>query len=232
MNYKVVILTAGVGKRIGSWGEVFNKALLPVNFKPVICQIIDKFPTDVEIILAVGYKKEQITTYLTTVYPHRKLAFVDVEKYTGEGSGPGYSLLKCKPHLQCPFIFYAVDTIVTDPVPEPSNNWYGVAEVKDTLRFCSCKVDEQNKIVRIDDKNKNDNTLAFIGLAGVHEYDIFWRSLEKNITLIGGELQVSNGFLGLMHSQSGMYAQTFTWLDTGTQEEYNRTKEYFKTRQF
>ena len=228
MRYKVVILTAGIGKRIGEFGKVFNKAMLPINGKPVICHLIDKFPEDVEIVIASGYKKEQVQHYLTTNYPTRHITFVDVDRWTGEGSGPGYSLLQCEKHLQCPFTFFSVDTIVTEKIPVPDHNWYGVAEVQDTMRFCSCKVDETKKVIRIDDKNKNDNKLAFIGLAGIHDYDLFWKALGSDSALIGGELQVSNGFLALM--QKGMYAEKFHWFDTGLWEEYKATQAYFQKK--
>jgi NDP-sugar pyrophosphorylase family protein len=226
MEYKAVILTAGMGKRVGNWSEVFNKALLPINGKPVMCQIIEKFPEDVEIVIAVGYLKEQVMMYLKTNYPTRKFNFVDVIKYTGEGSGPGYSLLQCSAHLQCPFVFYAVDTVVTDSVPIPDRNWYGVAEVDDTTRFMSCRTDENMKVTRIDDKVKTDNKYAFIGLAGIYDYKSFWEGFKGNSTLIGGELQTSNGFIALKNV--GMYAQVFNWFDTGTDDEYKRTQDYFR----
>lgn len=45
--------------------------------------------------------------------------------------------------------------------------------------------------------NKNSN--AFIGLAGVRDYEIFFDSLENNELLINGEKQVSNGFKSLIN---------------------------------
>ena len=48
-NFKVCILAAGIGSRMGSFTNVFNKALLPINGKPAICHIIDKFPDDISI---------------------------------------------------------------------------------------------------------------------------------------------------------------------------------------
>ena len=39
-NYKVCILAAGVGSRVGDVTQNINKALLPINFKAVISYII------------------------------------------------------------------------------------------------------------------------------------------------------------------------------------------------
>ncbi len=47
MEYKVVILAAGVGSRMGEMSNNVNKAILPVNFKGVISYIVEKFPKDI-----------------------------------------------------------------------------------------------------------------------------------------------------------------------------------------
>ena len=205
---------------------MFNKALLPINGKPVVCQIVEKFPEEVQIVVATGYKGEQVVVFLSSNYPSRPFSFVPVDKYAGEGSGPGYSLLQCRSQLQCPFIYYSVDTIVTGSVLPPDHNWFGVAPVANTLRFCSCRADEHGRVSQIDDKNHNDNRLAFIGLAGVENHATFWQALE-NTGLIDGERQVSGGFEGLMRSAAGLQAREFQWFDTGTEAEYQATQAYF-----
>ena len=58
-NYKVCILAGGIGSRMGEFSKTFNKAMIPVQGKPSICHIIEKFPEDVEIVVIVGYKKKQ-----------------------------------------------------------------------------------------------------------------------------------------------------------------------------
>jgi len=216
-KYKVCILTAGLGVRMSYFTKTFNKALIPVHGKPAICHIIDKFPEDVPMVIAVGYKKETVIDYLTVNYPNRSLEFVHVDKFEGEGTGPGYSLLCCKDKLQCPFIFFSADTLVKEDVPAPNSNWFGVAEVPDTSRFCSVK-EKNGKVIRIDDKVKCDNRSAFIGLAGVYDHSTFWSNLEQNKTVIGGEIQVSNGFQALI--KKGMEIKKFSWFDTGTKSSY------------
>jgi NDP-sugar pyrophosphorylase family protein len=224
-KYKVCILAAGIGSRIGAFSNVFNKALIPVQGKPSICHIIEKFPEDVEIVIAVGYKKDQLISYLNHAYPNRKLTHVEVDKFVGQGTGPGYSLLKCKEHLQTPFVFFAADTLVKEEVPSSEENWFGLAKVGDTSRFCSAKMNDNKTIVRIDDKIKTDNEYAFIGLSGVKDYDHFWQSLESNRDLVGGEIQVSNGFKSLM--DKNMSGVVFTWFDTGVPISYKHALENY-----
>lgn len=209
---------------MGGISEYVNKALLPVNFKAVISYIVEKFPENVEIIIAVGHEKESLKDYLTLIYPNRKITYVEIDKYLGPGTGPGYSLFKCKEHLQCPFIFSTADTIVLEEIPEPRENWYGIAPVKDTENYCTVKI-KNNLICQLDDKLKTDNKYAFIGLAGIYDYELFFDALDKNRDLIGGEIQTSNGFKRLIERK--LVPAHFTWFDTGNMEGYVKANESF-----
>jgi UTP-glucose-1-phosphate uridylyltransferase len=224
MKFKVCILAAGIGSRIGSSTDHINKTLLPVNFKAAISHIIEKFDESTEIVVALGHKKETVKDYLLLAHPNNNFTFVEVDKYIGPGTGPGYSLLQCKNYLQSPFVFTASDTLVLEEVPDPSENWFGVAPIKETEAFCTIKV-KNNLIVQLMDKVKCDNKLAFIGLAGIRDYEAFFAALEGNTELIGGEVQVSNGFSALI--QHKLNPKNFTWFDTGTKESYLETNRTF-----
>ena len=91
---KFCILAAGRGTRNNNIVGL-HKALLPLENKPVISHIIDRL-SDVEIVIAVGYKSEQIKTYMNLVHSDKNITYVDVDNFDGVGSGPGYSLLCCK----------------------------------------------------------------------------------------------------------------------------------------
>ena len=112
-KYKLCILAAGKGTRNNNV-KGLHKALLPLENKPVISHIIDRLDKKVEIVIAVGYKSEQIKSYLNEAHSDRNITYVDVDNYDGKGSGPGYSLLSCKDELQVPFIFTSVDTLVDE----------------------------------------------------------------------------------------------------------------------
>lgn len=223
-NYKVCILAAGTAKSMGSISENINRALLPVNFKATISYIMEKFPENVEIVVAVGHKKETVKDYVALAHPERKITFVEIDKYVGPGTGPGYSLLKCKDYLQCPFIFFAADTLVLEEIPAPNENWFGIAPVKETENFCTVKI-KNNLIYQLDDKIKTDNKFAFIGLAGVNDYELFFSALENNKDPISGEIQVSNGFKKLIEKR--LVPISFTWFDTGSLASYIETNNNF-----
>ena len=91
-TYKVLIASAGLGNRLKGMTKNINKALISVAHKPAISYIIEKFEKDIEIVIAVGYKSKSIKGYISIAYPDRKITFVEVDKYEGEGSGLGYSI--------------------------------------------------------------------------------------------------------------------------------------------
>ncbi|MDP2654422.1 MAG: NTP transferase domain-containing protein [Candidatus Omnitrophota bacterium] len=222
MKYKACILAAGAGARMGTLSQHVNKALLPVNFKATISHIIEKFPADVEVVVAVGHKKETLMDYLALAHPDRTFKFIRIPEYVGPGTGPGYSLLQCRQELNCPFVLFTADTIVLEEVPVPDKNWYGVAPVENTEDYCTIKI-KNNLVCQIDDKVKTDNRFAWIGLAGIHDHQVFFSALEKNKDVIAGEIQVSNGFKYLIEKQ--LVPIHFTWFDTGTLKKYIETNK-------
>ena len=223
-DYKVCILAGGVASQMGDLTKHVNVAVLPVNFKASISYIIEKFPEDVEIVIAVGHKKETVIDYLTLAHPNRNLKFVEVDKYMGPGTGPGYGLLCCKEHLQCPFVFAVSDTIILEEIPPPEENWFGVAPTKETEKYCTVKI-KNNLVYQIDDKIKCDNKYLFVGWAGVKDYEHFWDALENNREPIKGEIQVSNGFKRLIEKR--LVPVGFTWFDTGKIDSYKETNHNF-----
>ena len=108
---KLCILAAGIGSRNDNISGL-HKALLPLENRPVISHILDKLNDDIEIVIALGYKSEQIKSYMELVHSDRNITYIDVDNYDGVGAGPGYSLLCCKEKLKEPFVFTSVDTLV------------------------------------------------------------------------------------------------------------------------
>ncbi len=224
MDYKVCILAAGAGPAMPELTNSINKAILPINFKAVISHIIEKFPTTTEMVVAVGHKKDTVMNYLALAHPERKFTFVEIDNFVGPGTGPGYSLLKCKSNLQSPFILYTADTIVLEEIPAPDHNWLGIAPVKKTEPYCTVKM-KNNLIYQLDDKTKNDNKFAFIGIAGVKDYELFFQGLEETSDAMKDEIQVSSGFRKII--ERSLAPVGFTWFDTGTLDNYIRTNKNF-----
>jgi NDP-sugar pyrophosphorylase family protein len=224
MNYKVCILASDPGTKMGELGKNTNIAVLPLNFKATISYIIEKFPENVEIVIAVGHKKETVIDYLALAYPERKFTFVELDKSIGHGTGPGYSLLSCKNYLQCPFIFFVSDTIVLEEIPAPDINWCGIAPVKETEPYCTVKI-KNNLIYQFDDKIKCDNKYAFLGLAGIKDYDVFWNALERSGEIYKDQIRDIPGFKALIEKR--LTPVSFTWFDAGSLDTYAETNKHF-----
>ena len=224
MDYKVCIMAAGVGRELGELTKNINAALLPINYKAVISYIIEKFPNNIEIIIALGHQKQHIKDYLSIAHPDRNFKYIEVDKYLGPGSGTGYSLLKCKDHLQCPFILSTADTIVSEEVPGPDKNWVGIAPVRETEKYCTVKI-KNDVVYQLDDKIKTNNKYALIGLSGIKNYESFWASLEKNYDSGRGEIRDIEGFKALIEKK--LEPTGFTWFDTGSLQNYMETNRNF-----
>ena len=219
-NFKFCILAAGKGTRNNDV-DGLHKALLPLENKPVISHIIDKLDTKIEVVIAVGYKSEQIKTYLDIVHNDRKITYVEVDNFDGDGSGPGYSLLSCKDELQMPFIFTSVDTLVKEDVVFSfvGDNWLGVSEVniENSMDYCLVRGSKY-----LDDLYYGTGNRAYVGMAGIHDYKDFWKALEDR-KILKDEYQVIHGFDGL----DNIKLIDFTWYDTGNNKSYHETKKVF-----
>ncbi len=240
-NYKVCIIAAGTGTRSRSVSGL-HKALLPIENRPVISHILDQFDKRIEIVVAVGYEANQIKSYLNEVHSDRKITYVDVDNYDGSGSGPGYSLLCCKDELQHPFVYTAADTIVEvlkdseimDYEEDSDNvftflgeNWIGASDVKveESLNYCLIK----GKNDYLVDLYYGKGNRAYTGIAGVVDYEDFWKGLEDggdgNIKHTDDlhEYNADSGFRGL----SKIKIVDFKWYDTGNTRSYNEVRKVF-----
>lgn len=178
MDYKVLLTTSGIGRRLGDLTRHTNKALVNVGQKPVISYIIDAYPVETRFVVTLGHFGDQVKEYLSLAYPDRRFEFVAVDTYTGSGSSLGYSLLHARHALQCPFVYHASDTIVTEKIPLPDHNWVGVFKGVDSAQYASWKVVNDHEI-KLGDKGASDFDFLHIGLVGVNDYELFWDSLEK-----------------------------------------------------
>lgn len=228
MEYKVCILSAGRGIRLGPLTDNINKSLLPVGGKAIISHIIESFPRDVEIVVAVGYQADKVKEYLSHAHDDRKITCVDIDDWESPGTGPGYSLLCCSSAIgQNPFIIYAADTLLVEHVPPPDRNWLGVAPVNETERFCTVEI-KDGLISNLIDKKHCTNRLAFVGVAGIKDTDAFWGALDTtdDDDLVNNELQLTSGLAGLIADQ--LHPEEFTWYDTGTVESFESTRNVFE----
>jgi NDP-sugar pyrophosphorylase family protein len=228
MKYKVLIPTAGIGSRLGAICKYLNKSLIAVANKPTLSYIVESFPEEIGFVIALGYKGELVKEFLSLAYPRRSFEFSIVDPYEGQGAGLGLSILTCKPLLQCPFVFFSCDTIVLETIPAPDSNWMGYADVESLSQFRTLRLSD-NTISEICEKGSTGVDLkAYIGLSGIHDYAIFWDTMEKGRSQGSIEMGEVFGLRPLL--ASGISPMKFTWYDTGNQETLSKARKVFTTK--
>ena len=223
MTFKVCIPTAGRGTRLGDLTTYMNKALIGIANKPTISYIVEKFPPETEIVVALGHKKELIRDFLELAYPERSFVFVEVDPFEGPSSGLGYSLLQCQPHLQCPFVFCSCDTLVSEPIPAPVYNWMGYSSREDPAVYRSIRISD-GRVTEICEKGASGEIHPYTGLAGIKDYESFWKEMVLGREAI--EMGESYGLRALV--PLGITPVSFTWHDTGNLESLANARQYYE----
>lgn len=228
MSYRVVIPTAGIGSRLGRLTKNLNKSLIDISLRPVISHLIEQFPEDCEFVIGLGYKGNLIKDFLVMAYPDKTFFFGYVDIYEGEGSGLGLTLLSCKEYLQRPFVFLSCDTLVKEAIPQPNHNWMGYAHRDDLSNYRTLRTNNDN-VYEICEKNiVKDNQHAYIGLAGIYDYQIFWDSMlsGQSTAINQGE---SYGMKAIL-SSSSISPKKFTWYDTGNPEALGLARKHYSKK--
>lgn len=225
MSCRVVIPTAGIGSRLKTLTKYINKSLVSISNRPVLSHIIEQFPENYEFVIPLGHKGNLVRDFLELVYPDRTFYFTNVMPFNGKGSGLGLSLLSCESYLQQPFIFISCDTLIRGKIPEPRHNWLGYAHREHLSSYRTADICD-DEVVMINEKGTiKENLYAYIGLAGVYDYDIFWEAMHAGdkVAISQGETYGINRVL----QTKKIYANQFEWFDTGSLENLKiARKEY------
>jgi len=227
-NYKVLLTTSGIGSRLGELTNFTNKALVRVGDKPSISHIIDSYPKEVEIVVTLGYYGNHVSDFLKLIYPDRKITFVEVPNFEGEGSSQGLSMLQAAEHLQCPFIFNACDTIVKEKIPSPETNWVAGHSKEDNSQYRTIEK-QGSKFIKFKEKGESMHTdLSYIGLCGIKDYMYFWNELETILETssspVVSDCHVINR-MAIIYNLDFEVSECHTWLDIGNTNELSASRE-------
>ena len=110
INCSVVIMAGGKGTRLKPYTEILPKPLLPINNKPAIRHILEKFdyhgPT--KFFVTVNYKAEILKSYFHETQGSFKIEIINEDRPLGTAGGLYYLKNKIKNH----FFLTNCDTIV------------------------------------------------------------------------------------------------------------------------
>lgn len=215
----VLIIAAGLGTRLKDLTKNISKAMLPIANKAIISHIIEKFPAEYDFVVALGYKGDILKEYCQLAHPNHKFTFINIDNYDKEGSGPGYSTLQCKEHLQRPFYFAVADCIVDSKIPHLDGNWLGVHPTSYPEKYATLEVDKNGTIINFANKEASGYDNAFIGLASIWDYDIFWKELGNGSEVVAAFANPS--------AYPTFKAKELKWLDTGNLDDLEKAKKHF-----
>tara|TARA_Y100000590_G_scaffold470064_1_gene661732 strand:+ start:7759 stop:9315 length:1557 start_codon:yes stop_codon:yes gene_type:complete len=232
---KVCILTAGKGSRLGNYGKIINKAILPIREKAILSHILEMFSPNYEFVIGVGYRSDDIKNYLKIAHPNLNIKFVKITNYSGTGSGPGRSLLYCKKLLQQEFFFVPCDILSNIKLKSTKSfksNIFWCSSIKEekTKQYLNFK-HENSKIIKFVDKKtvSGKNFKSWSGLCYIKDYKIFWKSLKNEHKQIDNDYQISNGLNNLIKLKN-CKIKKIIWKDLGNLENYECERK--KTQKF
>tara|TARA_B000000532_G_scaffold183760_1_gene149901 strand:+ start:156 stop:2051 length:1896 start_codon:yes stop_codon:yes gene_type:complete len=223
----VLILAAGKGERLKQLTQETNKALLPINNQAIISKIINKFPNDYKFVITLSYKGSLVEEYLKINFENYDFEFVYVDDIDSNNSGPGLSALSAEKFLQRPFYLITADCLLTSPLPALNSNWLGVHPTSYPEKYSTVQFDKENTITNFVNKSQEGFQNAFIGIAGITDYELFWSELNLNIK--NGELVPA--FFN-PKKYDNFKAITLDWFDTGNFDDLEKAKLFFEDKPF
>tara|TARA_B100000902_G_scaffold217806_1_gene206997 strand:+ start:4205 stop:6100 length:1896 start_codon:yes stop_codon:yes gene_type:complete len=221
----VLILAAGKGERLKQLTQETNKALLPINNQAIISKIINKFPNDYKFVITLSYKGSLVEEYLNINFENYDFEFVYVDDIDSNNSGPGLSALSAEKFLQRPFYLITADCLLTSPLPALNTNWLGVHPTSYPEKYSTVQFDKENTITNFINKSQEGFQNAFIGIAGITDYEVFWSELNLNIK--NGELVPA--FFN-PEKYNNFKAITLDWFDTGNFDDLEKAKLFFEDK--
>ncbi len=209
VGMQVIVLAGGFGTRLRPWTNHVAKPLLPMLDKTLLERVVEALPESLvdEVILAAGYKIEEMRAHFASVELPYKVTIVEET----EPLGTGGAIANCRPHLRDEtFCVMNGDLLSSVPVQEMlefHKSQGGLAtislwEVEDPTRFGVCDIREDGKIYQFQEKPALEEAVSNMINAGCYilEPEVFDRmpegphSMERDVyTPIAAE-GLLNGF--------------------------------------
>lgn len=230
-NTDVIIMAGGKGQRLNPFSEVLPKPLIPINGKPAIDHLIDKFLTNgvSKIYITVNYKKNIIKSYLNEQYKNSKIIYVEEKKPLGTASSLGLIKSNRKKNslvVNCDTLLNIHYDKLLDYHIDQKNDFTLVAAFKKIIvPYGVCQIDKKQKLKRITEKPSLNNLVV----VGAYCFN------NKLITHIPkNKFFDMNDFIKRLINKKykvGIYPiSELDWQDVGEWPEYFKTISNFKNQ--
>ena len=219
----VIIMAGGKGTRLEPFTNVLPKPLVPINEKPVIEHIIEKFVENKvsNFFITSNYKSKILKAYFQEMKPKFKLTFVEEPKPLGTSGG--LRLLEDK--LKKPFIVTNCDTIININfddlihfhISNGNEATLVVSSKEYVIPYGTCKLTKKGHLQKIVEKPKFD-FFVNVGLYVLNPNLI--KLIPKNTTYDMTDLiQLAKS----KKKQIGVYPiDDESWIDVGQWSEYRK----------
>ena len=227
---KVIIPAAGTGTRLFPHTHTKPKPMVYIAGKPIIGHILDRM-IDLEpeeIILVVGYHKEQLMSYVSDNYQDTfNITYVEQENRLGLG----HSVYITREHVKGSDVMIALGDMIfktgyLDFYKKHTENEkcagsIGVREVEEPRKYGIVELEQSSPCIKKLEE-KPENPASNLGIAGVYfikDTEMVFGILEemiKNDTRSRGEFQLTDALQEMI--QQGNRLKTFevsSWFDCG-----------------
>ena len=213
-NMKAVIFAAGEGTRMLPLTLETPKPMLMVLGKPLLQRTIELLPENVdEVVVVVGYKREQIIAHFGAEYEGKRMTYVVQEKLGGTAE----ALMLAKEHLMDTafFSFYADDIYDKGDVLKLLDHQYGVlvAEVADPRAFGVIELGADGKIISFEEKPEHPKSNLVSTGAFLLDPAIFNYTAEPHPKT--GERYLTDMVMGLAKDRDFYGVITKRWIPIG-----------------
>jgi dTDP-glucose pyrophosphorylase len=222
----VVIMAGGKGVRLDPFTKILPKPLIPINDKPIIEIIMDKFSEYGvnEYFLTVNHKARMIKFYFDDAEKKHKIHYIEEEKPLGTAGGLRFLKNKVKDS----FIVTNCDTIIETDYAEIVNfhksNKYDMTLVVSCKHYIIpygvCIIENNGILERIDEKPELD-FLVSTGMYVMNKniLDLIPRNKVFDINDFIKELPIKGLKVGVFPISEN------AWIDIGQWEEYRKAIE-------
>ena len=224
--YDVVIMAGGKGGRLEPFTNVLPKPLVPINEKPVIEHIIERFIENKvsNFFITLNYKSKILKAFFQEMKRGFKLSFVDEPKQLGTAGG--LSLLRGK--IKKPFLVTNCDTIIKIDFDDLMNFHISndnditlvVSSKEYIIPYGTCKLTKDGYLKKIIEKPKFD-FFVNIGLYALNPNLIKLIPKNKNYDMTDLIQHAKR-----KKKQIGVYPiDDESWIDVGQWSEYHKAIE-------
>ncbi len=222
-----VIVCAGKGTRMSPLTDTCPKPLVHVGGKPILEHIVEALPPEIdELILIMGYLKEQMIAHCGETYHGKKVVYREQKNHAG---GTGDALLCARDAIHGKFLFmYGDDIHGSDTLARAVQSDYAILSAHSAIpeRYGVLVPNEDGTLRAILEKPKNPPS-DLINIGGfVIDESIFEYTVPVSAS---GELYVTDMLTQFAEHHPVQIFEQSLWIPIGYPEDVEKAEKILAT---